>query len=115
MTLQKLKAEVAKVLHHNIMPFWAGEMPDEVNGGFFGRMDGNNQIVPESDKGGILNARILLSFSSFYRYENNPFYLEMANRAKKYILTHFFDPEFGGTYWNLSFVVKPAVTKIQIY
>lgn len=115
MSFQKLKTEVAKVLHHNIMPFWAEKMPDEMNGGFYGRMDGNNQIVPESDKGGILNARILWSFSSFYRYENNPFYLEMGNRAKNYILTHFFDPEFGGTYWNLLFDGKPADTKKQIY
>jgi mannobiose 2-epimerase len=39
----------------------------------------------------------------------------MANRAKDYILTNFFDHEFGGTYWTLSFDGKPVDTKKQIY
>ncbi len=39
----------------------------------------------------------------------------MANRAKDFILKHFFDPEFGGTYWTISFDGKPVDTKKQIY
>lgn len=115
MTIQKLKTEVRDELIHNILPFWSEKMTDQENGGFYGQIKGNGQLVPEADKGGILNARILWSFSSAYIQEKNPLYLEMANRAKTYVLKHFFDPEFGGTYWTISFDGKPVDTKKQIY
>ena len=113
--LQKLKSEVRDELIHNILPFWAGKMIDTKNGGFFGQIKGDGQLIPEADKGGILNARILWSFSSAYLQEKNPLYLEMANRAKVYILDHFLDDSFGGTYWTVSFDGKPVDTKKQIY
>ena len=113
--LAKLKSEVREVLLQNIMPFWSEKMPDYQNGGFYGKIDGTDQIVSTADKGGILNARILWSFSSVYLQEKNPVYLEMAKRAKNYILDHFFDAEFGGTYWTISFDGKPVDTKKQIY
>ena len=113
--LQKLKAEVREVLISNIMPFWSGKMTDDQNGGFYGQIDGNDQVITTADKGGILNARILWTFSSVYIQEKNPVYLEMANRAKAYILAHFFDHENGGTYWTISQKGKPVDTKKQIY
>lgn len=115
MTIEDLKFQVKEELITNILPFWSGKMIDRENGGFFGQITGSNQVVPEADKGGILNARILWSFSSAYLQEKNPLYLEMAGRAKTYILNHFFDPEFGGTYWTISFDGKPRDTKKQIY
>ena len=114
-SLIQLKAEVHNELIQNILPFWSGRMVDEENGGFYGRINGNNQIIRDAGKGGILNARILWTFSSAYLQEKNPLYLEMADRAKEYILNHFFDPEFGGTYWYLSNDGKPVDTKKQIY
>jgi len=111
----ELKQQVKEELRHNILPFWAGRMVDESHGGFYGQIKGDGQLIPQADKGGILNARILWSFSSAYLQEKNPVYLEMANRAKAYILDHFFDAEFGGTYWTISFDGKPVDTKKQIY
>ncbi len=113
--LLEIKQQVKAELTNNILPFWSGKMIDRENGGFFGQMKGDGQLVPEADKGGILNARILWSFSSAYLQEKNPHYLEMAGRAKNYILNHFFDPEFGGTYWTITFDGKPRDTKKQIY
>lgn len=115
MTIQQLKSAVREELLQNILPFWSQKMIDNQNGGFCGRIDGNNRLIPHADKGGILNARILWSFSSAYLQEKNPLYLELANRAKDFILAHFFDPEFGGTYWTISFDGKPVDTKKQIY
>jgi mannobiose 2-epimerase len=115
MILQNLKSEVREELFTNIMPFWSTRMVDNEYGGFYGRINGQGQLVADADKGGILNARILWSFSSAYFQEKNPLYLEMANRAKNYILAHFFDHDFGGTYWTISFDGKPVDTKKQIY
>ena len=114
-SLIQLKSEVHNELIQNILPFWSGRMIDEENGGFYGRINGNGRIISDAGKGGILNARILWTFSSAYLQEKNPLYLEMANRAKEYILNNFFDPEFGGTFWCLSNEGKPVDTKKQIY
>jgi len=111
----ELKQQVKEELTHNILPFWMERMKDDEQGGFYGQIKGDSQLIAEADKGGILNARILWSFSSAYIQEKNPLYLEMANRAKTYILDHFFDQDFGGTYWTVSFDGKPVDTKKQIY
>lgn len=113
--LQKMKTEVREELLQNILPFWSERMIDNEYGGFYGQINGEGQLVPGADKGGILNARILWSFSSACIQEKNPLYLEMANRAQTYILNHFFDQEFGGTYWMVSPDGKPVDTKKQIY
>ncbi len=111
----ELKQQLREELTQNILTFWSEKMIDTKNGGFYGQIKGDGQLIPEAEKGGILNARILWSFSSAYLQEKNPLYLEMANRAKNYILNHFFDQELGGTYWMLSYDGKPVDTKKQIY
>lgn len=113
-SFSELRQQVKAELTQNILPFWFTKMVDP-RGGFYGRIDGNNTLMPEADKGGILNARILWTFSSAWLQEKNPVYLEMANRAQNYILNHFFDAEFGGTFWTISAEGKPVDTKKQIY
>ncbi len=76
-------------------------MPDEVNGGFYGRITFDNEIVPDAPKGGILNARILWTFSAAYRVTKNAAYLQLATRAKDYILRYFIDKEYGGAFYSL--------------
>jgi cellobiose epimerase len=115
MAFQKIKTEFRKELLDNILPFWSTRMVDREYGGFYGQITGDGRIVPDAAKGGILNARILWTFSAAYYQEKNPLYLEMAKRAKDFILSHFFDNEFGGTYWTISFDGKPVDTKKQIY
>ena len=39
----------------------------------------------------------------------------MALRAKDFIISNFYDPELGGTYWSLSSDGTPLDTKKQIY
>ena len=98
-----LKSEVLDVLENNILRFWLDKMQDKENGGFYGQMTGEGELVKTADKGGILNARILWSFSAAIRVLRKPEYLEAATRAKEYIIEHFIDEEFGGTYWSLDY------------
>lgn len=109
-----LKQEVLETVTENILPFWL-KMQDKENGGFYGQMKGDGTLVKEANKGGILNARILWSFSAAYRVLGNPEYLEAATRAKDYILAHFIDPEYGGIYWELDCKGNPVDTKKQFY
>ena len=110
-----LKKELKEELTHNILPFWTDNMTDEKKGGYYGRMTGKNQLIKNAPKGGILNARILWTFSSAALYFKNPLYIELAKRSKDYIFEHFFDAENGGAYWMLNADGSPADTKKQIY
>lgn len=109
-----LKQEVLETVTENILPFWL-KMQDKENGGFYGQMKGDGTLVKEANKGGILNARILWSFSAAYRVLGHPEYLEAATQAKDYILHHFIDPEYGGIYWELDYKGNPVDTKKQFY
>ena len=103
------------VLENNILRFWLDKMQDTENGGFYGRMDGHMLLYPEAEKGAILNARILWSFSAAYRVLGNQEYLDAATRAKDYIIEHFVDKEYGGVYWSVDYKGTPLDTKKQFY
>ena len=110
-----MKQEVQDVLQTNILPFWLDKMIDRENRGFYGRIDGHGVLRPDAEKGAILNARILWTFSAAYRVLKRPEYLAAATRAKDYILEHFYDKEFGGIYWSLDSLGRPKDTKKQFY
>jgi mannobiose 2-epimerase len=113
--LEAFKSEVKDELVNNILPFWMTKMIDSKDGGFFGRIDGSGHICNDADKGCVLNARILWTFSSAYRILKNPDYLKTAERAKDYLLNHFFDKEFGGVFWLLDHNGMMKDGKKQIY
>ncbi len=115
MDVKNIKQEMAKELVSNILPFWMEKMTDEVHGGFYGRITGMDELKPEAEKGAVLNARILWTFSAAYRLLRKPEYLEVATRAKRVIIDHFYDSEFGGVYWSLNNENRPLDTKKQIY
>lgn len=102
-------------LENNILSFWIDKMQDTENGGFYGQIDGNDALHPESNKGAILNARILWTFSSAYRILRKEEYLKMAQRAFDYITTYFIDKKYGGVYWELDYKGNPVSTKKQTY
>jgi len=110
-----MKKEVQDELVNDILPFWMNKMIDSENGGFYGRITGREKLMPEAEKGAILNARILWTFSAAYRLLKKPEYLETATRAKRYIIDHFYDKEYGGVYWSVDYKGEPLDTKKQIY
>ena len=115
MDIKTMRKEMQDVVQNNILSFWMNKMVDRENGGFYGRIDGHEVLHPDAEKGAILNARILWSFSAAYRVLGNPEYLEMATYAKDYFIEHFIDREFGGVYWSLDCKGQPLDTKKQFY
>ncbi|ADV42255.1 AGE family epimerase/isomerase [Bacteroides helcogenes] len=115
MDVQKMKKEMEEELTDNILPYWMTEMTDKENGGFYGRITGREILIPEAEKGAVLNARILWTFSSAYRILNREEYLATATRAKRYVIDHFYDKEFGGVFWSLDCKGHPLDTRKQIY
>ncbi|MBQ3606927.1 MAG: AGE family epimerase/isomerase [Bacteroidales bacterium] len=111
---QALASQVKKEITGNILPYWMERMcsPD---GGFYGQITGQEELHAEAPVGNIMTARVLWTFASAYRIFGNPEYLAMAEKAKKFIIDRFVDPEYGGTYWSLNPDSTPLDTKKQIY
>lgn len=110
-----LKQSAQQILENNILHFWLNKMQDNVNGGFYGRIDGYDILHSNAEKGCVLNARILWSFASAYRVLGKQCYLDAAIRAKNYILDHFIDSRNGGAWWSVDYHGNPKDRKKQSY
>ena len=109
------KSEAKVLLETNILRFWQERMVDYRQGGFYGRIDGYNVLHPDAEKGAVLNARILWTFSAAARVLNNTPYRILAARAYDYLMQRFMDREQGGVYWSLNADGTPLDTKKQTY
>ena len=99
----------------SILFYWMHYTIDKEHGGFYGRIDHDNNIDSQAAKGSVLNSRILWSFSAAFKHTGNPEYLVVAERAFTYILEHFIDKNYGGVYWSVDYKGKVLDTKKQIY
>jgi cellobiose epimerase len=115
---------LTKDLIQNVLPYWMNKMPDSTYGGFYGRRNGLDVIEERADKGIILNARILWTFShavnvlsktNLVNEATIQSYRLTADRAYVYINHYFLDRSSGGVYWMVDFEGKPVNTKKQVY
>ena len=112
--LKNLKVELQQELQ-SILSYWIENTIDKKNGGFIGQIDYNNIGHGEAEKGSVLNARVLWTFSAAYSISKNEDYLNTAKRAFEYLSEHFYDKEFGGVFWSINPDGTPKDTKNQIY
>jgi cellobiose epimerase len=114
MNKEVYKQEVQQELK-DILAYWVTNTVDVVNGGFVGKINNDNNIDDKAPKGSVLNARLLWSFSAAYNLTHTVQYLQMAERAFKYIRNHFIDKKYGGVYWTVDHRGDPLDTKKQVY
>ncbi|GAA3775665.1 AGE family epimerase/isomerase [Flavobacterium ginsengiterrae] len=112
--LKKLKSELETELD-SILKYWSNNTVDKQNGGFIGQIDFNDHIVANSEKGSVLNARILWTFSASYQTTKNENHKKLAERAFEFLSEHFYDKQFGGLFWSINDDKTPKETKNQIY
>ncbi|MFC5404155.1 AGE family epimerase/isomerase [Cohnella soli] len=115
LTIGQWRAELEDTLRSNILGFWIEHTVDRQNGGFVGEIRGDMTIVPDANKGLVLNARILWSFAAAYRIYGDPAYLSMAKRAYSELHDRFCDREHGGLFWMIDKDGKPVQDKKQVY
>lgn len=96
-----MEQELRSELEDRILPYWSTKTLDETHGGFIGRIDGENRVIPGAQKSAILNARILWTYSAAFRVLNRPELKDIADRAQRYVIDHFWDAKHGGLYWML--------------
>ncbi len=99
----------------NILDYWLNNTIDDEFGGFYGQINENDEVVPNTEKGSVLNARILWTFSAAYHHNPRPAYLSTATRAYEYLRNYFSDKTFSGVYWSVDFKGNPLNTRKQIY
>lgn len=109
-----LKKKVAKELN-NILDYWETRSLDVKNGGFIGEINANDIKNDKADKGAVLHARILWTFSAAYPVTQKASHLAIAKRAFEYIIKFFYDTQYGGIFWSLKHDGSLKDTKNQIY
>ncbi|MBU5593755.1 AGE family epimerase/isomerase [Amphibacillus sp. MSJ-3] len=101
-------------LTERILPFWLN-LKDEQNGGLYGKVDFDLNIDKYGDKGGIVTARFLWTFSAAYRILKDEKYLAMADHVFQFLTDKLIDREHRGIYWLLDYQGKPIDTRKHIY
>ena len=101
--LRNLKDRAHKNLTEVIMPFWTGEfLLDKENGGFYGRVTKDMEIIKDEPRALVLNGRMAYAFSKAYTVLGKKIYLDRAKRACEYILEYFYDSKYGGAFNSVS-------------
>ncbi|MBE8727001.1 AGE family epimerase/isomerase [Flavobacterium hungaricum] len=112
--LKLLKSELTAELEA-ILKYWSQHTVDKQNGGFVGQIDFEDHIIANSEKGSVLNARILWTFSASYKTTKNESHKKLAERAFDFLISNFYDTTFGGLFWSINEDKTPKDTKNQIY
>lgn len=112
--LKQLKTELSTELD-SILEYWSKHTLDNKNDGFIGQIDFNENTIENAEKGSVLNARILWSFSASYKVTKNESHKKIAKRAFEFLSEYFYDTEFDGLFWSINADKTPKDTKNQIY
>jgi len=112
-TLELKESALAEL--HSILAYWEKNTVDHQYGGFVGQIDFTETVHPSAQKGAVLNARILWSFSAAFNLTGRENYLKLADRAFEYLKLYFIDNIYGGVYWTVDQHGQPAETKKQVY
>jgi len=112
--LQELKEATKKELAH-ILQYWQEHTLDTKYGGFIGHIAYPDQKKPLSNKGIILNSRILWTFSAASNFYKDNRYELLCKRSFDYLKTYFRDKEYGGVFWEVTHKGEVVLAKKQIY
>ncbi len=112
--LQVFKKEIEKELF-SILDYWQQHTIDNINGGFYGRINNDNKVDIAAPKGCVLNARILWAFSAAFNQYKNHDYLNIATRAFEYVSNYFIDQKYTGVFWSVDSKANMLDGKKQVY
>ena len=111
---QFVKDEMRKELD-NILKYWTNFGIDNQFGGFVGKRDFYNMLIPNADKGIILNTRLLWSFSAASNYLKTSKYEWLCHRAYDYLRSCFYDKLHEGVFWEVDYLGIPKCKRKQVY
>jgi cellobiose epimerase len=110
-----LRTKVERELVGNILPYWIKFARDTDNGGIYGVVTNNGEIIKEAPKAAVICSRTLWTYAAAYRFFKNEEYLAMARHAYDFLIEKFWDKENGGIYWLLDYCGQPLSDRKQVY
>jgi len=113
--LRAFLAGVQSELNGDILPFWRRRVPDRKSGGFVGEIANDLAVNPAAQRGALLTARILWTFSAAYRRHHDPACLEIARRAYADLTARFLDSDNGGLIWSVNPDGTPRDVRKAVY
>jgi cellobiose epimerase len=113
--LNSYKQAMLDELIKDILPFWMNNTVDNEHGGFYGEVSNDLVVNKEAHKAGVINSRVLWTFSTAYRFFGDEAYLQMADHAYDFLINSFWDKEYSGIYWLVDYKGNAVDDKKQIY
>lgn len=112
--MKRLSNAAREQLEKTILPFWTG-LIDENYGGFYGYMGQDLILDKQSEKGCILNSRILWFFSEAAMALQRADLARFADHAYAFLKNHCLDRTHGGIFWSMTYDAKPLDTTKHTY
>ena len=102
--LKNVRNDLSDHLTKELIPFWTKNSIDKKYGGYFTCFDKDGQLyAPDSSKYLNTQARLIWSFSTFYKmYPENKSYLQAAKQGVDFFIDHFWDKKNAGWYWKVA-------------
>jgi len=113
--VRQFSQSVRLELEQNLVPFWLRYAADYDRGGFIGAMSNELIVDAEADKGLILNARLLWTFSAAYQFNGDLRFRYLAERAYAYLEQCFWDRQYGGMVWRVNATGEMVDWQKKIY
>ena len=90
-----LASEMEEELLNDILPFWP-RFIDQENGGFYGQVENDRRPDPRADKGLVMHARLLWTYSAAARLLGRPGLLSTADTAYRFLVDSLYDKDQKG-------------------
>lgn len=113
--LLQMANDFQQELTGNILPFWQKNLPNNTNSSFYGVIDAQGKVIPDSARSVLLSSEILWAFSAADAEIPNPDYKTLAAYAFADLEKNFQDKKYGGVYWSVDGNGKPAESHKQVY
>ncbi|MDQ8201707.1 AGE family epimerase/isomerase [Pelagicoccus sp. SDUM812003] len=112
LSLENLKSSFRNELFGNILPYWFRLQTEH---SFLPCLDQRNQPIAGAPLGLIMVSRLLWTYSRAFHLYGKSEYRELADHAKRTLVSKFEDKENGGFFWTLDAEGQPYERKKQCY
>jgi mannobiose 2-epimerase len=112
--LAALASEMENELRTDILPFWP-RFADPEFGGFYGSIDNLGKFKARADKGLVMTARHLWTYSAAAGALKDSSFLATAKIAYDFLVSHLYDAEEKGFFWSVRHDGEPADRCKRIY